>query len=133
MKTSAADEEKSEFNSAIATLKRIDDIKKALIMATMSDNVELKWKALKAFYGELISIMDNEDDKLQRDRMKEVRKSFNKYMEDKWSGAETIPMSVIDNIDDWEYELKNIEQKYGMNIPKAADPRYALAGKSKRR
>jgi len=29
----------------------------------------------------------------------------------------------------WESDLRNLEQRYGMNIPKSKDARFALSGR----
>jgi len=132
-KEEAKEEEKTEFNSAIATLKRIDEIKKGLIIATVNQNYDMKFKYLKAFFLELIQIMDEKDDKAQQGRFKEVRKNYNTYRDAIRTGKKMIPVSIVDSFDDWEIELKNLEQKYNMGMPKQSDPRFAMAGKSRRR
>jgi len=126
-KEEARDEDKTEFNSAIATLKRIDEIKKGLIIATVNQNYDAQFRYLKAFFKELVSIMDKEDDKKQQERFKAVRKNYNTYKEAIRTGKKTISVSIVDSFDDWEIELKEIEQKYGMNMPKQRDSRFALA------
>jgi len=129
MREDKPDEEQTEFNSAIATLKRIDEIKKGLIVATVSENYEYQFRYLKALFKELISIMDKEDDKAQQERFKEVRKNYYAYRECIRQGKKQIPAMIIDSFDDWEIELKELEQQYGMNMPKKADPRYAMASR----
>jgi len=110
-------------------LKRIDEIKKALIIATTKNNYEMQWRCLKCYFKELVSVMDEKDDEAQKERFYEVRKNYNIYDNAKRRGIKFIPQQVLDSFDDWEIELKNIEQKYGMNMPKRADPRYALASR----
>jgi len=132
-KEEAKEEDKTEFNSAIATLKRIDEIKKGLIIATVNQNYDMKFKYLKALFLELIQVMNDTDDKKQQDKFKEVRKNYNTYKEAIRMGKKTIKVSIIDSFDDWEIELKNLEQKYNMGMPKQSDPRFAMAGKSRRR
>ena len=127
MKEKAPEEEQSEFNSAIATLKRIDAIKKGLIITTIQSDYDMQFKYLKAYYKELISVMADNDDKAQQDRFKEVRKHYNCLMDYKNKGKSKIPREIVDAFDDWEIELKNIEQKYGMNMPKQTDSRFALS------
>jgi hypothetical protein len=126
-KKPASEEQQTEFNAAIATLMRIDEIKKGMALATVREDYDLKWKFLKAYFFELISVMDSEDDGTQRQKFLDVRQSYNIYRHAKLIGQKYIPSKVVDSIDDWEIELRNIEQRYGMNLPKKADPRYALA------
>ena len=128
MKDAISEEEQSEFNSAIATLRRIDEIKKGLIVSTVESNYDAQFRYLKALFKELVSFMDEKDDKAQQERFKEVRKNYNTFKELIRLGKKKIPVALIDSFDDWEIELKEIEQKYGMNMPKRADPHFALAG-----
>jgi len=127
-KAKVGEEQQTEFNSAIATLRRIDEIKKGLINSTVSQDYDMKFKYLKALFLELVSIMDSKDDKKQQERFKQVRDNYNKYREAIRLGRQTISVSIIDSFDDWEIELKEMEQKYGMNMPKKSDPRYAMSG-----
>lgn len=129
----ASEEKQSEFNSAIATLKRIDVIKKGLIESTLSKNIDTQWLFLKAYYKELVSVMDDKDDKAQRMKFMHTRKAYNEYRNAVRMKKPFIPINILDAIDDWEVELKNIEQRYGMNMPKKADPRFAMAGRGKYR
>ena len=128
MKDAISEEEQSEFNSAIATLRRIDEIKKGLIVSTVESNYDMQFRYLKALFKELVSFMDEKDDKFQQQRFKDVRKNYNEFKDLIRRGKKMIPVSIIDSFDDWEIELKEIEQKYGMNMPKKNDPRFALAG-----
>ena len=124
-KDKASEEEQTNFNSGIATLQRINEIKKGLILATIEQDYDKKFLFLKAYFLELVSVMDKKDDEEQRQRFFEVRSIFNQYLEAKRNGVRFIPRKILDTLDEWEIELKNIEQKYGMNMPKKSDPRYA--------
>lgn len=123
------EEKQTEFNSAIATLRRIDEIKKGLIVSTVEQKYDLKFRFLKALFLELVSIMDSKDDKAQQERFKQVRKNYNELTEARRIGKKSISVDIIDSFDDWEIELKEMEQKYGMNMPKKSDPRFAMSGK----
>jgi len=129
VKEQASQEDQTEFNSAIATLRRIDEIKKGLIVSTINQDYDMKFRYLKALFLELVSIMSEKDDKFQQQRFKQVRTNYNAYKNALRTGKESISVSVIDSFDDWEIELKEMEQKYGMNMPKKSDPRYALMGR----
>jgi len=124
----AAEQDMSEFNAAIATLMRIDAVKKQLIMSTLHHNYDEKFKCLAAYFCELISIMKNEDDKKQYERYKEVSVEYYNHLEDKRKGLPP-KIKTWEAMMDWEIELRNIEQKYGLNLPKKADPRYAMANR----
>ena len=118
-------ENQTEFNASIATLKRIDQIKRILDGANLMGDQDKRFKALKTLFFELISIFKEADDIKQQARFKEVRAIYNAW------GMKTnrglTPANVVDTLDDWEIELKNLEQSYGLNMPKKKDPRYAMA------
>lgn len=137
-KEKAPDEEQSEFNSAIATLMRIDKIKQVLIQSTLSHDYTLKYNTLVAYFSELVSVMDNKDDGEQKDRLfgKDdngeriygVMDYYHQYLRLKSQGRNPT-LDIWKTFIEWEIELKNIEQKYGMNMPKRSDPRYAMGGR----
>jgi len=131
MESTVSEEQQSEFNSGIAKLMRLDNIKKGLIIATINNDYDLQFRCLKAYYKELIPVMNDTDDDAQREMFKKVRKSYNKYREAIRKGKKSINMDIIDVIEDWEVELRNLDQKYGMDMPKKADPRYAMAGRAR--
>jgi len=132
-KANVDEDQQSEFNSAFATLRRINWAKSNLNLATVNDDYQLKFKFLKVYFFELTNIMNNKDDTAQKIRLEEIKKNYRKLMEAKMKGDKTISKSIIDSFDDWEIELRNIEQRYGMNMPRKPDPRYAMAGRSYRR
>lgn len=125
-------EQQTEFNAGIATLMRINEIKKGLIIATVNENWNMKFRYLKAYYFELISIMKDDKEEEEQDIIfKDVRKSYNQYLDAVAKGKKSIAVSTLDKIEDWEKILRNIEQKYGMNMPKQADYRFALMSKKR--
>lgn len=119
----------SEFNSAIATLMRIDSIKKGLTFATVKRDYNMKFIYLEAYFLELVSVLKEDDEHKQVDKYKELRKKHREYLAAIARGDKTISSGIIDAYMDWEIELKNLEQKYGMNIKTKSDPRYALGGR----
>jgi len=133
MEEQISEKYQSEFNSGIAKLMRIDKIKQGLIIATINNDYGLQFRCLKAYYKELISVMKDEDDNKQRDKFKDVRKNYNEYRKALTNGKKSIPMNIIDAFEDWEVELRNLDQKYGMDMPKKADPRFLMAGKARYR
>lgn len=127
MKSTVDEQDMSEFNAGIAKLMRLDKIKRGLIVANMNRNYDLMYRCLTAYFKELISVMNDEDDKIQKERFDEVRKSYNEYIAAIKSGKKSISQSVVNNLEDWEIELRNIDQKYGLEMPKKSDPRFAMA------
>ena len=128
MVNDAAEQDMSEFNAAIATLMRIDAVKKQLIMSTLHHNYEEKFNCLTAYFCELISIMKNKDDEVQFDRYQQVSSEYYEYLSEKKKGH-SPKIKTWQTFIKWEIELRNTEQKYGLNMPKKSDPRYAMANR----
>lgn len=122
-------EDQTEFNSAIATLMRIDAIKKKLIIDTMHEKYYEHFLDLSALYKELVSMLNDKEEETQQDNFILHKKNFRELKEIRRLGRSSIPLKLVEWLDTWEIELKNLEQKHGMNMPKKGDPRYALAGR----
>ncbi|KKM04548.1 hypothetical protein LCGC14_1763100 [marine sediment metagenome] len=118
--------EQSEFNAAIATLMRIDKIKKAMAHATISNNYEMKFMILKSYYFELVGILKDEDEKEQNKKLKAITDNYFKYLVVLKKDKRFVSRGLVESFDEWEMELRNLEQKYGMNLPKKEDARFAL-------
>ena len=127
------EDQQSTFNSALATLYRIDQIKQGLDIATVQEDYVMKYKFLKAYFLELISVISPKDEQLQRPTLKRVTDNYYKLKEilSKEGGKKImkIPRVLIESFDLWESDLRNLEQRYGMNIPKSKDARFALSGR----
>jgi len=127
------EDQQSTFNSALATLERIHTIKQGLDIATVRENYVMKYKFLKAYFLELISVISPKDEQAQRPTLKRVTDNYYKLKEilAKEDGKKVmkIPRQLIESFDLWESDLRNLEQRYGMNIPKMKDARFALSGR----
>jgi len=127
------EDQQSTFNSALATLYRIDQIKQGLNIATVQEDYVMKYKFLKAYFLELLSVISPKDEQLQRPTLKRVTDNYYKLKEilSKEGGKKImkIPRALIESFDLWESDLRNLEQRYGMNIPKNKDARFALSGR----
>ena len=127
------EDQQSTFNSALATLYRIDQIKQGLDIATVQEDYVMKYKFLKAYFLELISVISPKDEIAQRPTLKRVTDNYYKLKEilAKENGKKVmkIPRLLIESFDLWESDLRNLEQRYGMNIPKTHDARFALSGR----
>ena len=126
------EKDQTEFNAAIATLMRIDAIKKQLIFDVLTDNHTGRYRDITAFYLELVSVLKEEEEKTQLPKFKQHRKNQRELNDYVGREKGRIPAKLIDWLDDWEMELKNLEQKYGLNMPKKFDPRFAMAGRARR-
>lgn len=112
----------SEFNAGIATLQRLHEIKKFLDISTATDDYDMQFKYLKCFYKELHPMMSEDDRLKHEEHATNCRKCLKKIKE-----TTTATQDDYDSFDSWEVELREIEQKLGMNLPKKADARYALS------
>lgn len=113
--------EQSEFNAGIATLQRLHEIKKWLTVSVVRDEPYLHYTYLRAFFKELAPMMT--DEKEYQDEQWNKAKEYAPILK---SGVE-IEQEHLDFLDEWEIELRQIEQTKGMNIPKKTDARWALA------
>jgi len=104
-----------------------------LDIATVQEDYVMKYKFLKAYFLELISVISPKDEQLQRPTLKRVTDNYYKLKEilSKEGGKKImkIPRVLIESFDLWESDLRNLEQRYGMNIPKNKDARFALSGR----
>lgn len=119
------DSEMSEFNSGIATLMRINEIKKWLAAVTIDGNLMSYLKHIKMYYKELYPMMTTEKE-LHEKKWKQVRTIETKLKKnEKLTPEESIFLKDLDN---WELELRSMEQEKGMNLPRKTDARWAMAG-----
>lgn len=120
--------DQSEFNAGIATLMRLDAIKKKMINDNLEENHIERYKDLATYYLELVSIIKDKDEGIYNPLFNTHKKNYQKlkgYWEKK---AINIPMELIDWLDTYEMKLRNLEQSYGLNIPKKLDGRYSMGG-----
>lgn len=112
--------EQSEFNAAVASLQRIDEIKKWLLASASINKLESYYDNLKMFYKELKPMFtsEKEEQKKRWDDAKELKVSTNDPKEKK---------KMLAFFEEWELELRDIEQIKGLNFPKKRDARWALA------
>lgn len=124
--------ELSEFNAAIATLMRIHEIKKWLAVATEQDNLYFYYKHIKMFYKELAPMFKTTKEK---DAGKDIQ-TEKELQEAFWEAARILNFNTTDEkekkeilifLEEWELELRQIEQDKGMNLPKKPDARWSLS------
>lgn len=116
------EEDKSEFNAGIAALQRCHEAKKYLdVLSDFSNQLEYI-KNLKFFYKELHCMMKKNERKIHEPKFKTCRELFNEV-----KGGEILSSEKLGQLEDWELELRDIEQEKNMNIPKMRDGRWALS------
>lgn len=114
--------EQSEFNSALATLERIHEIKKWLGASVLKEDPYFYYKHIKMYFKELYPMFTDELE-LQKRNWDKAKSFFPiKDVNDTQKINE-----IINFLENWELELRLIEQVKGMNMPKKADARWALA------
>lgn len=124
--------EETEFNASVATLMRINEIKKGLTIATIKKDYPLHYRYLSAYYLELISIMNKGEENSQKDNLSTHRKNEVKLFHLITKHKNSIPMDLVDWLYNWESVLRNIEQEHGMNLPKKGLSRHSMATMNKR-
>lgn len=128
--------DQSEFNSGIATLQRLHEIKKWLASATIQDNPTMLFFHLKAFFKELYPIFskekkDKEDKKDKKQSEREEQEEFyqscleavNEYKKEKDVDKKN---ELMQGLDVWELSLRDLEQKHGLNMALKGDGRFSL-------
>lgn len=123
------EKEHSDFNSALATIIRIDEIKKHITVATVKKNYEMHFLLLKAYWKELHPMLSREkkgkDKETERSKQKanylRCREVYNKITQKK-----EVSQAEYDLLDDWELELRELEQAHKLNMPMGRDSRWAM-------
>lgn len=122
-------EDQTEFNAAIATLMRIDKIKQKLTRDRFEEDYLSHYRGLSSFFMELISVLNDKEEAEELPNFMKHKKNYRELKILMGKSKNSVPLRLIDWLDEWERVLKNLEQKHGMNLPKKGDPRYALAGR----
>lgn len=111
----------SEFNAAIATLRRLDEIKKFIDNATINDEADELYCYLKAFWKELDPIISKSEQQEQIHNFEECRKFYESYKK-----REMTKSFFISLLDAWELDLRRIEQAHKLNMPMGRDKRWVV-------
>jgi hypothetical protein len=135
------DGDKSEFNAGIAALMRVHEAKKWLLALTDTNNILEYIKYLKMFYKELYPMMTTKKNKIRNDKNEFVdeEKSEREREQENYKLCQQIRYRILagdklTNLDrnfleQWELELRDIDQQKDMNIPRKGDMRYALSSR----
>lgn len=120
--------DQSDFNSAIATLMRIDEIKKQILIASAKEDYLLHYRFLFDYYKELSAMFNkvhSEEQTIKFIWMKNQYYTLRRCLK----FNRKAPISCYTDLDLWEIDLRKLEQEYGMNMPKKQDARWALASR----
>jgi len=121
----------SEFNSGIATLQRLDEIKKWLLFATTKNDSSMLFFHLKAFFKELYPIFNKEKkgkEKSERNQQETAYTSCLNAINDYKKNREDANKlnDAMQKLEAWEFLLRDSEQQHGLNMRLKADGRFAL-------
>lgn len=104
---------KTEFNSNLATLMRIDDALKLARRSMLEDDYNLWFKALRTLKNEAIVKMNDEQKAKCKDWIHQLEKKIALYYNTK--GEKSSFNTKIDNhLDEFEEYLRGIMDKKGM-------------------
>lgn len=125
-------DKKTEYHGGWYQIARLHDIKAALGECTVGNETSMErnelvtsWKRtfglLKAFYKEIRPKLSKEEQGKHDEKMKLH------YMDMKSSlrQGERISLGFLDNFDEWEMELRDLEEQYGYSMPDV-DPNKAM-------
>lgn len=120
--------EKSEFNSGLSIVYRLDAIAKQLALARVDEDWFRLFKWLKNFYFELRPHF-NQKEKVDHDAKFEYIKGRYIVLHREISkGKCFVWSSELDDFDYWEMELRDLQDAHNLGMPKQSDARFALAG-----
>ena len=120
-------EQQSEFNSSLEALKRVAIIKREMHNARITHSYKLQCELLKSYYFELACVLKKDEKTTQSEKYTEMKKIFDFIRAETSKKTGEIPKSMIDQMEDWELELRELDQKHNMNILMQKDARFALA------
>jgi len=135
------DGDKSEFNAGIAALMRVHETKKWLLALTDTTNILEYIKYLKMFYKELYPMMTTKKNKVRnaQNEFVDEEKSEREQQEDNYKICQQIRYRLLsgdkitnderNSLEQWELELRDIDQQKDMNIPRKGDMRFALSSR----
>jgi len=115
----------SEFNSGLAIIYQLDNIERALIDVTLTQNHHQHYRLLVAYFKTLCNQTKDSEEAEQIKNWEKVRKNYLKICELERKGSKKVPMELIEIFDWWEIQLRNLKQKHGLGMPKK-DMRFAM-------
>lgn len=111
----------SDFNSSIATLIRIDEIKKHLDASTSNPNVKKYWDYIKMLYKELQPIMI--DGYKNRDLIEKYAEKFEKFRHRIDLNPDKLDINgdkyLKIELENFEIELRVVDQQLSLNMKMA--------------
>lgn len=124
------DHQESEFNAVIASLRRMDEIKKYLALSTINKDFKAQFYYLKAFWKEIHPILNpTAKDGKPTEREEQIKNylELRTLIEQNTDGLNNN--MIIDKLDEWELTLRELEQSHKLNFPTGRDIRWAMSRK----
>ena len=115
-----------QFNSGLATIYRLDEIQKGLDYATLKQDIEMHYKLLLVYYKELYPIADPLDRKKHNNMWREVFNNYKEIKNIRKKKGNKISIDILNSFHYWEMELRDLQQKHGLGMPRKSDPRYSM-------
>ena len=115
----------AEFNSGLAIIFQLDNIEKELILATYNSDYQSQYRLLTAYWKTLYPHCKKDDKEKYIAMWNQIKENMRKITDATNKGKNKIPKSLIDELDFWEMELRELKQKHGLGMPKK-DPRFAM-------
>jgi len=116
----------SQFNSGLATIYRLDEIQKGLDHATVKQDIDLHYKLLLVYWKELYPIADKKDRRMHMDMWKAVSNNYKEIKREIKKNSNKINIELMNSFHYWEMELRDLQQKHGLGMPKKDDPRHSM-------
>lgn len=119
-------ENKSKFNTSLATIFLLADINKMLVYSTMQEDLKMQYSTLLSYFKLLTGVEKKRNIvESQRERWYKTRRSFEEIMKAK-NGNQKVLRSDLDALHEWEIELNIWKQSLGLGIEKKLNQRFAL-------
>lgn len=118
----------AEFNSGLALIFQLDGIEKELIISTSQAkrNYFLHFNLLVAYYKTLYPQITKKPDREKQDmNWKKAKEAINIIKDAQARKQTSVPQGVLGWFDEWELELRDLKQKYGLGS-KRRDARFAM-------
>jgi len=130
------DYHKAGWNSASLYTQQLSHIRNILGYAMINEDIDLRFKALKAFFFALtgrckkIKLKDGTLEKSKQQehhekRFKKIKEEYSRFRQDQ-KRKKHISTNIITLMDEWEMELRQLEDELGLLMFEQDNPHEAL-------
>lgn len=121
----APENQQGEFNQAVAYQYRLHLIFLRLDNATINKNYEEQYLLLRGLFKELYPVMNPKERERQKILKSQAIQSINNYRIAQRKGMKMMG-GLLEGLDEWELDLRDITQHHNMLMPIKKDSRYAV-------